>query len=288
MKKFYTLKYDSVFKNVFFRNERLLKKLLTSILTEYQEGIEIKNIKIKNCELTKDRIYIKNKLVDLLVETTDKVLNIEINSIFDEIIKMRNLVYLCSSISNSVHKQEGYQKIKQFIQINFNWNEKNNDKISRYMLCDKNRIYTDKFQIININIEKIMKEWYNQNKSIEYFERYKYMLIVGMEKEDLELIPMEDKDMKDIRDEINKLNEDEDFYQLMTDEEDEEKIRKSFYVEGREEGKEEGKKEGKREGKKEGKKLEKLSNAKKMKEENISESVIQKITGLDINTIRSL
>lgn len=272
MKKFYTLKYDSVFKNVFFKNEELLKKLLTSILREYQKEIEIKNIRIRNCELTKDRIYIKNKLVDLLVEKNDKVLSIEINSVFSEIIKMRNLIHLCSSISNSIHKKEEYRDIKEFIQINFNWNEKSDDIITRYMLSNRDKIYTDRFQIININIEKMLDEWYNHNRSNEYYQRYKYMLIVGMEKEDLDKIPMEDKDMKDIKDEINKLNEDEDFYQYMTDEEDEEKLRKSFYAEG----------------KKEGIKEEKISNAKKMKLEGISLDTIKKITGLDINVIRNL
>ena len=284
MKKFYTLKYDSVFKNVFFKNEELLKKLLTSILREYQKEIEIKNRRIRNCELTKEKIYIKNKLVDLLVETNDKVLNIEINSVFSEIIKMRNLIYLCSSISNSIHKKEEYRDIKEFIQINFNWNEKSDDIITRYMLSNRDKIYTDRFQITNINIEKMLDEWYNHNRSNEYYKRYKYMLIVGMEKEDLDKIPMEDKDMKDIKDEINKLNEDEDFYQYMTDEEDEdfyqymtdeedeEKLRKSFYAEGKEEGIKE----------------EKISNAKKMKLEGISLDTIKKITGLDINVIRNL
>jgi len=115
----------------------------------------------------------------------------------------------------------------------------------------------------------MLDEWYNHNRSNEYYQRYKYMLIVGMEKEDLDKIPMEDKDMKDIKDEINKLNEDEDFYQYMTDEE---KLRKSFYAEGKEEGIKE----------------EKISNAKKMKLEGISLDTIKKITGLDINVIRNL
>ena len=60
-KKFYTLKNDKVFKNVFFRNNDLFKWLLnrTLIDTDYK----LNNIEFLNCELTKDRMYIRSKIV---------------------------------------------------------------------------------------------------------------------------------------------------------------------------------------------------------------------------------
>ena len=56
----------------------------------------------------------------------------------------------------------------------------------------------------------------------------------------------------------------------------------------RKHAREEGLAEGKKEGIKEGKKEEKISNAKKMKEENIDINIISKITGLSIEEISSL
>ena len=79
-KKFFGLKYDSVFKNVFYRDEELLKKFLSDILSiYYDKNIIVKDVTLLNLELTKDRFYIKNKTVDIRVDIGDKIINCEIN-----------------------------------------------------------------------------------------------------------------------------------------------------------------------------------------------------------------
>ena len=73
---YYTLKYDPVFKNVFYRDKELLKIFLTNIMHHVDSSFKIKELTIRNSELTKDRLYIKNKIIDILVKTNDKVINI--------------------------------------------------------------------------------------------------------------------------------------------------------------------------------------------------------------------
>ena len=82
-KKFYSLANDPVFKNVFYRDDNLLKRFLTDILSIFYDNVDIKNFKVLNTELTKDRLYIRNKVVDILVDIGTKVINIEVNVKYD-------------------------------------------------------------------------------------------------------------------------------------------------------------------------------------------------------------
>lgn len=73
-----------------------------------------------------------------------------------------------------------------------------------------------------------MHEWYNLNKKKEYYEKYKDILIVGMNEEELKDIK-KDGYMKKIKEDIENLNKDESFFQLFTDEEDHEIMMRSIY-----------------------------------------------------------
>ena len=73
-----------------------------------------------------------------------------------------------------------------------------------------------------------MHGWYNLNKKKEYYEKYKDILIVGMNEEELKDIK-KDGYMKKIKEDIENLNKDESFFQLFTDEEDHEIMMRSIY-----------------------------------------------------------
>ena len=281
-KKFYTLKNDKVFKNVFFRNKDLFKWLLnrTLIDTEY----EINNFNFSNCELTKDRVYIKSKIVDILTHDLDNnyLYNIELNTVFDEEIIKRNYLFQSAQLSNIVHVSKNYsEELKPVIQINYNFNSiiKNKDSFFN-RITDMNIKSKEPYQffkeIINIDIDGFIDKWYNLNKDKEFYEKYKHFLIIGMSKDDL--IELEDNDImvKKIKDEVIKLNQDPKFYQFLTDEEDLEILRNSYYSKGIKEGIQEGIQETS------------ISNAKKMKDKNLSFDLISDITGLDKTLIASL
>ena len=278
---YYTLKYDQVFKNVFYRDKNLLKIFLTNIMHHVDSSFKIKELTIRNSELTKDRLYIKNKIIDILVKTNDKVINIEINSDYSINIKNRNCLYLCSALVADTDKDVSYKTIDQHIQINFIFQGKNKKGISIYEYRDINdrKILTDMIKTIDINVDYFIYEWYNKNKSKEYYNKYKDILIVGMEKEDL--LNIKDDDYMDkIVNDIDSLNKDNKFHQLFTDEEDRIKLRNGYIEEGIEEGIARGLKQGLKQGK--------LEAAKKMLEEEFPIETIIKITGLTRKQIENI
>ena len=103
-KSFYTLKADPVFKNVFYRDTNLLKRFLTDILSNFYDNLKIDNLEIQNTEISKDRIYIKNKTVDILVDIGSKKINCEVNMTYDKETEFRNFFYLIQSTVQDVRK----------------------------------------------------------------------------------------------------------------------------------------------------------------------------------------
>ena len=133
-KKFYSLANDSVFKNVFYRDDVLLKRFLTDILSAFYDDVDIKNFKVLNTELTKDKLYIKNKVVDILVDISTKVINIEVNVKYDDYRIYRNFFYLASSTIASMKKDMKFVDVREHVQFNFNFKKsyKAGYKISEY------------------------------------------------------------------------------------------------------------------------------------------------------------
>ena len=278
-KEYLTLRRDVVFKNVFYRDKELLKSFLTSILGYFYD-IKIDKIEIKNAELTKNRTYIKNKVIDILVYFGDKVINIELNNNqFSLIMKIRNLSYLFSTIVEDVHTGKKYSLKTEYIQINFNFQSKDIKGFKSYYLRedeDHNDILLKNIRIININVAFFLDEWYNSNNKKEYYEKYKYILLLGMTKEELSDIKDDDKVIKKIRNDVEKLNQNEDFYQLFTDEEDQEILNNSIYEEGLEYGMKQGS-------------IDKtLDIAKKLLKMNMNISDIASATGLSLDEINNI
>ena len=300
MKKFYTLKNDLVFKNVFLKDMKKLKWLLNGIfnIIGYNTNIEI--IGIENNELYKDRLYIRTKIVDSIINTNYAYINMELNDTFDNSKKIRNFYYQTSYLNQLVHIKEDYVSIdKPIIQINLNTKNTNTlELINKYSINDNITYeeYLNIFYIINIDIEKILDKWYNLNKDLNYFEKYKYLLIFGMNEQELKELEVNDMMIKEIKNDVLTLNESPKFYQVMSREEDEIRMRNSMFKEGESIGYEKGETVGIEKGKsigiEEGKTIgiEKtnLDNAKKMKEEKIPVDIIKKITGLDLKTINML
>ena len=276
MKKFYTLKNDLVFKNVFLKSPKRIKWLLDGILNM---NIEIYNI--SNCELYKDRLYIRSKTVDSIIDTNYAYINIELNDTFNDNKKIRNFYYQTSYLNQLVHIKEDYVSIdKPIIQINLNVSNTDTlETINKYSINDNISYeeYLNIFYIININIDKLLDKWYNKlNQDIDYFNKYKYLLIIGMDKEKLKKLEVEDEMIKEIKKDVITLNQSPKFYQVMTEEEDNRRMMNTMFKEGESLGYERGIEENTKE------------TAKKMKKENIKTSIISKVTGLDTNTIMNL
>jgi len=285
-KKFYSLANDSVFKNVFYRDDNLLKRFLTDILSVFYNNVDIKNFKVLNTELTKDRLYIRNKVVDILVDIGTKVINIEVNVKYDEYRIYRNFFYLASSTIASMKKDMKFVDVREHVQFNFNFkkNYKDGYKISEYGDLSTGEVTIPFMRTIDIDVDYYKDKWYNSGKSKEYYEQFKSIIMFGLTEEELKNLEDSDDYMKKIKNDVIKLNGDPNFYQAMTDEEDREMIENSIFISGKQEGIKQGIEQGTRQGIEENQK----NIVRNMKEANYKIEDIAKITGLSVQEIEKI
>ena len=295
-KKFYTLSNDLVFKNVFLKDEKMAKWLLEGTMRIVDKNFKIDNLSIKNCELAKDRLYIRNKTIDALLDCEPAYFNLELNNSFYRSTKIRNFFFQISYLANLVHVAEEYEIDKPVVQINYNnKKQEDNDLLKSVSLLDhvSYEEYLDIFYIINFDIAKILDKWYNElNQDPSYFEKYKYVMILGMDEQEFLNLEVDDDMINKIRNKVIDLNKSPKFYQVLTDEEDERYLRNALNKElkeiGRAAGIEEGRAAGIEEGKVAGIEQTKIENARRMKSEKLPFDLIGRVTGLDLSTIVSL
>lgn len=193
-KNFYTLNADPVFKNVFYRDEKLLKRFLTDILSNFYDNLVIDKIKIQNTEIPKDRIYIKNKTVDILVDIGDKKINCEVNVTYDEETEFRNFFYLIQSTVQDVRKATNYVDVEDHIQLNINFMKDNayGFEISEYTNITRGINKIPFVRTIDINVDYFKDTWYNLigEEKEEYYDKYKSIIMFSFDEEQL-------KDLKD-------------------------------------------------------------------------------------------
>ena len=278
--KFKTLANDIVFKSIFFKNEELLKWLMNRTFKSLNLNYSINNFNVRNGELVVDKVFLKSRALDVLIESDNIVYNLEVNSNFTNEITLRNYLYQCNYLIFMVHRGKNYiNSIKPVVQINYNVKTpKDNEYNGKYKELEINsyKEYPKIKEIINIDIAKYIDKWYNLNKDKEYYEKYKQFLLIGMSKEDLISLEDDDKMVKKIKNEIFNLNDPSEFPRLFSDEEFLEIEKNTSFDNGLEKGIEQGTINTN------------INNARKMKKKNISNKVIQEITGLSMKTISML
>ena len=240
-KVFCGLKYDCIFKAIVLNSEdyRLLDNILSDIL---EEKVKVENVESpelpvahKNC-----KIYV----LDVLVKTeNEEYISVEINTKFDLIIKERNLKYYAYCYSGIPKRGNKYSKDNKVIQINLNFNGSGKKLKEEYLIKEKDtgEIYSNNFRIINVNVEKYKREWYDKN--IKGNKNHIYMTILSADREELKELSKHDKLVKEVSDKMFIMNEDWTLTRLSLEEEN--KILESQWKElAREEGLKEGRKEG--------------------------------------------
>ena len=278
--KYYNGLNDIVFKNTLCVEEHkgLLKWLLESCL-----DIKIDNLILKDKELSKKAKYSKGRVVDLLIESDNKMFNVEINNRPHDYNNDRNLGYLANLYGKSIDKSNDYKKINSCIQLNITSGKKDIELKSKYLLVDtlneSKNIWTDNFIIYEINVDLLKKLYYN--KDIKSINKYKPVIMLTLNKEELEEFSLGDERIMEYKDKVNELNSDDDFVTFISREEDQEKTEnalRTIISEKNEELKTQ---------------KTKLNNvniehARKMKEKNIDLNTISEITGLSIKEIEDL
>ena len=291
-KSFYTLNADPVFKNVFYRDEKLLKRFLTDILSNFYDNLVIDEIEIKNTEIPKDRIYIKNKTVDILVDIGDKKINCEVNMTYDKETEFRNFFYLMQSTVQDVRKATNYVDVEDHIQLNINFMEDKADgfEISEYTNITRGINKIPFVRTIDINVDYFKDTWYNLvgKEKEEYYDKYKSIIMFSFDEEQLKDLKDEDEYMKKIKKDVTELNQDPEFYQWMTDEEDRQMMENSIKIRYSKLGIEQGIEQGISQGIEQGSNDTKKEIARNMKEKNYPVEDIKEITGLSIEEIEKI
>ncbi len=275
-KRFYTCRFDRPFKEVFLnpKNKDLLKALLELVLE-----IKIDRIEIRSTELLSGNIGVKDKRVDALVYAGDKKIEIEINSENRDYVRPRNMAYLCNIYQSHTLRGEEYNEDTDIIQINFTYGLGEKKEAKRgYKVRDKEgKEYVKNFKIYEINMDYYKKIWYDKNE--DEIEKNKYIVMLDLDKEELEKMP-KDKIVDKYITNVTIVNDDPEFQEYMSKEEDERKIKNSLLTEAREEGINLG--------------IEKGINsrnteiAQNMIKKNIDIEVISDVTGLEIDKINKL
>lgn len=222
--QFYTAKNDIVFKAVMVRNERVLRRLLEVILE-----IDIDEIILLDKEILPSRLMGKNRIVDLLVKSGNKMINVELNASKKYYHNYRNASYLFGIYNDAIDRSEEYETLaeKEFIGINLSYEMRKKalmEEVFYLQSKDRNR-FIENFKIIEFNVDKIEKSWYTLSELEK--ERYKYIMMLDLEEEKLSEFCRGDEVMEEFRKEVKRINKDERYSFFLSEEEDAEKLRKT-------------------------------------------------------------
>lgn len=153
---------DVVFKNI-FGNEKfklMLSCMLSEIIKKDYKYI-YENIIYLNNYLCKTRIYGNPAIVDILVKIDNIIINIEAYTKYDKSKKMKNINYISRVIIKNFNSKNGYNSSIEIVEINLIKGDKE-DKT--YQIRSKEKLYTNKIEIIDIYIDKVKEEKYTINK----------------------------------------------------------------------------------------------------------------------------
>lgn len=274
-KEFFSMKYDRIFKAVVMdsNDTRIINEVLNDLLYE-----EVDVIEFLSTEIPVNNKNNKVNILDILVKTKDNlIINVELNTNFDAIIRKRNLVYYCSLYANTF-KRGSYYNNYEVIHIDLLFDKNDNVEKDIYYVISPitNRKYSKDFKIITANIACYKKNWYDKN--IKGIKNHIYLVMLDSNKEELEALSKCDELVKEVKEKMFMLNEDGKFIRTLSREEEEKMIardRERF---------------AKEEGVKEGEYNRSLNIATSMLKENFDISMISKITSLseeEINELKS-
>ncbi len=216
MQKFYTAKYDVIFKTIFCdeNNNKLLKVILSEILER-----EVKHLIFLNKELPIKKRTEKLKIVDVLAIVDNEYVHIELNSNNLSYLHPRNLTYFCDIYATKNKRGENYNAKTKFIHIDFTYRMKEKYDYRRYKIqSDKKEKYVENFEIIEYNMDRIKEYCYNGNK--EKYEKYKHLIMIDMNEEELEKFSKGDEVMKEYKEKIQMINDTDKYESFITPEED--------------------------------------------------------------------
>lgn len=272
-KRFYTAKYDRVFKTILCNEDdkELFQEFLSRLLSK-----KVKIIEFLRNELPVNTTLEKSKTVDVLVKVDDEYIHIELNTNYNNYLHVRNYIYFSSIYSKKVKRGEEYDFKTKFIHIDFTYGMSlfENECTKYYIQSETGNKYLNNIEIIEYNMDKIMNYWYNQDE--EKIIECKHLIMLDLKTKDLESLSKGDDFVKTFNEKITELNEQETFQSAMTYEEDQKLILNTEKHISFNEGVEQGSRE------------KQLEIAKSMFNEKLPVETILKCTNLTIEELNSL
>ena len=205
--RFYNLSYDRIFKTVLINDDY---RFLTMLLRDILEDNTLEVIHAEAIELPVTSVDEKIKILDVLAKVGEELFNIELNSCFDTAILERNLNYYFRLLNERFFRGDKEPKYRKVLQINLNIkNDAKYDKeeIRIYNLTRKELYYED-FKIININVVRYKKIWYDKIIK-EGIRKYIYLTSLVADKEELENLGKIDGLVKEVGNKVFELNSDQ-------------------------------------------------------------------------------
>ena len=283
MQKFYNAKNDKVFKAIFCdpSDTELLEILMSLILNK-----EVKNIRFANPELLKKNVIERSKTCDFVALVDKAKVHIELNSSSPIWLHFRNLNFFSTSFNKETEVGQQYDLSTKYYHIDISYNLKNSNKLKElleyYLQTDDQIKYVDNVKILEFNMDKIKKTWYDET------DERKKKLFYYLTKFDINQEELEEKEddafVKKLKSKIKKLNQDKNFVSFISYEDDLKFQKNTELNLARKEGIEEGIIEGE----KAGAKAKSLEIAKKMLNRGDSIEDIIDLTGLSKNEIENL
>ena len=124
-----TARIDRIFKSIFVDSHDT--RFMDAILSEALEQ-PVKVLEFFPTELPVRNKFEKVKVLDVLLQTKDgKHINVEVNTCFDEAMRIRNFTYFTSYYSQKVSRGNEYDTSSEFIQINFNFDRHSKEKTKK-------------------------------------------------------------------------------------------------------------------------------------------------------------
>jgi len=280
--KFYTAKYDRIFKSIFLseNGKFLMKKLLETILEK-----EMKIIDYPPCDIPVTKAWEKVTTVDFIVQLENILVHFEIETGTSIETLTKNLNGFTKIYYQGSYRGGKYDTKTLFLNIILQYNlSKYRDIQEDYYIINKkrNRTLSKNFKIIIFNMDRIKRFWYT--KDIKNIKKYLYLIMLDLPKEELEKIKEWDDTVKLFHKKITKLNDWNRFKSDMTMEEKEKALNNTILFNTEEKALKEGKKIGIETGKKE-KEIEFVKNLQEM---NMKIEDISKATKLSIKEINNI
>ncbi len=282
---FYCGKNDRAFQLI-FNNKKFAEMFLSRTLKK-----EVKIIKYLNKKVDKKSAKEVDRTVDFLAKVDGEIIQIEMNASKRLYTNVRNFSYFTSIFNNQVLVGQRYDTKTKFLYIELSYGlKRSGNDYNRLVLSNVGSMYDIKeisegrrkfykypvkFEILEFNMSKIV-DYYRKYNNKKKIEEYKHLIMLDLNKEELEKFEGKDELMKEFEKEINEINTNPLYRPLLTREQEIEVEKNTERYIGMERGM------------KRGANNQKIAIAKNMINKNYSIEEIVNITSLPLSKVKSL